>query len=183
MRAVLTKFAPILALPFLLSACSGDAERALGLTRDAPDEFTVTTRAPLSLPPDFEVQPPRPGAARPQELTPQQAAEASIAPGTALAGSTNGPQTPGQQALVASAGPTAPANIRDQVNSETSLDHAPESLADRLMFWKSAPTPGTMVDPTAEAQRLRENAALGQPLNSGTTPMPYRLLKLAEVNA
>ena len=33
-----------------LSACSTDGlTRTFGLTRDAPDEFTVTTRAPLSV--------------------------------------------------------------------------------------------------------------------------------------
>ena len=53
-----------------VAACSGDElTRTFGLTRDAPDEFQVTTRAPLSMPPDFTLRPPRPGAARPQELS------------------------------------------------------------------------------------------------------------------
>ncbi|RYE94373.1 MAG: DUF3035 domain-containing protein [Oxalobacteraceae bacterium] len=53
-----------------LGACSGDElTRTFGLTRDAPDEFQVTTRAPLSMPPDFSLRPPRPGASRPQELS------------------------------------------------------------------------------------------------------------------
>ena len=169
MRVAL-KILPVLALPLVLAACSGDAERVLGLTRDVPDEFTVTTRAPLSLPPDFSVRPPNPGARRPQELTPQQAAEASLAPGTALGG-TAGPQTPGQDALIASAGPAAPGNMRDQVASESSLDRPPTGLSDRLMFWKSPATPGTLLDPSAESQRLRENAALGQPVNAGQTPI------------
>ena len=48
---------------FALAACSGDElTRTFGLTRDAPDEFQVTTRAPLSMPPDFNLRPPRPGA-------------------------------------------------------------------------------------------------------------------------
>lgn len=65
---LLPALAPLLALG--LSACSGDdLSRSFGLTRDTPDEFTVTTRAPLSMPPDYALRPPRPGAARPQEQT------------------------------------------------------------------------------------------------------------------
>jgi hypothetical protein len=154
----------------MLAGCSGNVERTFGLTRDAPDEFTVTTRAPLSMPPDYALSPPRPGAGRPQELSSQQAAEASLAPGAVLGGSA-GPDTPGQQALVAQAGAPAPAGIRDQVNAEAAQDTPHPGLAARLMFWKSTPEPGTPVDPAAESQRLRENAALGQPPTLGQTPI------------
>jgi hypothetical protein len=155
-----------------LSACSGDLERTFGLTRDAPDEFTVTTRAPLSMPPDYTLTPPRPGATRPQELSPTQQAEAALVPDTAIAGNGNaGPESPGQQALVGQAGPPAPADIRDTVNAEQKLDVPQRGLTERLMFWKSAPTPGTLLDPSAESQRLRENAALGQPPTVGQTPI------------
>ncbi len=36
----------------MLAGCdTGDLTRTFGLTRDSPDEYTVTTRAPLSMPP------------------------------------------------------------------------------------------------------------------------------------
>jgi hypothetical protein len=51
-------------LPLLLTACeTGGVRETLGLTRDAPDEFTVVSRPPLSLPPEFNLRPPRPGEA------------------------------------------------------------------------------------------------------------------------
>ena len=154
-----------------LGACSGDElTRTFGLTRDAPDEFQVTTRAPLSMPPDFTLRPPRPGASRPQELSQRQQAEAALVPDSL----TNGPNaapTPGQQALVSAAGPSAPANIRAQVDREAALDQPSRSFANKLLFWKSAPPPGTPVDPVREAQRLRENAALGQSVDTGDTPI------------
>jgi len=165
--AVAARFA-LAATLFSLAGCGGDVERTFGLVRDTPDEFTVTTRAPLSMPPDFALTPPEPGAPRPQELTSQQAAEAALAPDTALGG-TAGPDSAGQQALVAQAGPAAPADIRSKIDSEAQLDHPPRSLADELMFWKSAPPAGTLLDPTAESQRLREDAALGQPATEGQT--------------
>jgi hypothetical protein len=54
----------------MLAACGGnDLGRTFGLVRDTPDEFTVTTRAPLAMPPSFTLPPPNPGATRPQEVS------------------------------------------------------------------------------------------------------------------
>ncbi len=96
----------------LLAGCGNDLTRTFGLTRDAPDEFTVTTRAPLSMPPNFSVRPPLPGAPRPQEQSERKQAEEALVPQTALTGAPTGQASPGQAALVQAAGPTAPANIR-----------------------------------------------------------------------
>lgn len=159
----------------LLSACSGDElTRTFGLTRDAPDEFQVTTRAPLSMPPDFALRAPRPGAVRPQELTQRQAAEAALTPDAALGAGRNAPSSPGQQALIAAAGGPAPADIRTRVDAEAALDRPSRELTDRLLFWRDPPPPGTVLDPTRESQRLRQNAALGQPNTTGDTPIIQR---------
>lgn len=40
----------------VLSACS-DMKKSLGIENSAPNEFMVTTRAPLTLPPDFDLRP------------------------------------------------------------------------------------------------------------------------------
>lgn len=166
----------ILAVPLLaLSACGADElSRNFGFSRDAPDEFQVTTRAPLSMPPDLTLRPPRPGAIRPQELTQRQQAESVLAPDTALNGAPRGSVTPGQQALIAAAGPAAPADIRTKVEGEAALDTPSRPFTDRLLFWKDAPPPGTSVDPARESARLRENAALGQPATAGDTPIIQR---------
>ncbi len=159
---------------FGLSACKGeDITRTFGLVRDAPDEFQVTTRAPLSMPPDFTLRAPRPGALRPQEETPRAAAEATLAPQTALR-SDGGDVTPGQSALVAAAGPDVPGDIRTRINSESASDGSNRSITDRLMFWKTAKPSGIVLDPTREAQRLRQNAALGQNVTQGDTPIIQR---------
>ncbi len=156
----------------LAGCANGDLSRTIGLTRDAPDEFTVTTRAPLSMPPDFSLRPPTPGASRPQELSERQQAEAALAPQVALAG----PQgtSPGQDALVSAAGPAAPNDIRTKVDAEAQLDQPSRSFTDRLMFWRAAPPPGTAVDPKRESQRLRQDAALGQSPDVGVTPIIQR---------
>lgn len=157
-----------------LAGCGGDEiTRTFGLVRDAPDEFQVTTRAPLSMPPDYQLRPPRPGAARPQEQSSSSAAEAALVPQSALA-SPQGAPSPGQSALLSAAGPAAPADIRRKVESEAALDQPDQTLTDRLMFWRSTPKPGVVVDANKEAQRLRENSALGQNLEQGDTPIIQR---------
>lgn len=157
-----------------LSGCGGtsDLSRSFGLVRDSPDEFTVTTRAPLSMPPDFSLRAPDPGAPRPQERSAARAAEAALVPQSAIADATG--QSAGQQALVQQAGPAAPAGIRARVDQDAALAGGDRSFADRLMFWRKPPTPGVVVDPTREAQRLKENAALGQSVEQGDTPIIQR---------
>jgi Protein of unknown function (DUF3035) len=163
---------------FALAGCGGigdELTRAFGLTRDAPDEFQVTTRAPLSMPPDLQLRPPRPGTPRPQEQSERTAAEAALVPQAAL-GSDDpaGGVSAGQSALVQAAGPAAPADIRRKVDADASMAAADTSLTDRLMFWKQKPPPGVVVDPQRESQRLRENAALGQNPEQGDTPIIQR---------
>ncbi len=163
----------LLALAALLSlpACSGEElTRTFGLTRDAPDEFTVTTRAPLSMPPDYALRPPRPGASRPQEQTERQQAEATLAPDSILGGPPTA-TSPGMQALLSATGPKAPADIRNKVDAEGQLDQPGASFTDELMFWRATPPSGTAVDAARERQRLRQNAALGQSPEAGNTPI------------
>ena len=154
----------------LLSGCSGDdLSRSFGLTRDAPDEFTVTTRAPLSMPPDLDLKPPTPGAPRPQEQTSPAAAEAALAPDTALRA--DAAQSSGESTLVADAGRAAPRDIRTKVARDAATDAPSDSLTDQLLFWRKPAAPGVVVDPAREAARIRENAALGQNAQAGDTPI------------
>jgi hypothetical protein len=73
----------------LLAGCS-DARQAMGLGKRAPDEFTVVKRAPLSLPPEYALRPPEPGAPRPQEPSPTAQARQQVLGGGS--GATGGQQ-------------------------------------------------------------------------------------------
>ena len=78
-----------LAGPLLMAGCS-NFKKSVGLEPTLPDEFAVESRAPLTIPPDFELRPPQPGAARPQEKTADQQAK-QVMEGA-------GPGEPGKQA-------------------------------------------------------------------------------------
>lgn len=155
----------------LLAGCSADKLiRTFGLSRDAPDEYTVTTRAPLSMPPDYNLRPPMPGAPRPQEQSERQQAKEALTPESAL----NAPESevsPGQEALVRAAGPDAPAGIRRQVDIDANRADADDGFIDKLLHWRRPSMQNVQVDAQKESQRLRENAALGEAPDVGTTPI------------
>jgi hypothetical protein len=161
----------VAACAIALGGCSSDEwGRRFGFIRDAPDEFTVTTRAPLAMPPTFALPPPRPGASRPQEQSERQKAEQALVPQLALGSAPAGP-SPGQQALVEAAGPPAPAGIRTAIDQDASQARPSPGFVDKLMFWRKPDPAGIVVDPQKEGQRLRENAALGQSQETGDTPI------------
>ena len=155
----------------LLTGCSTDTlTRTFGLTRDAPDEYTVTTRAPLSMPPDYNLRPPRPGAPRPQEQSEREQAAEALVPQLAL-GTPQGGASPGQAALIQETGPSAPADIRAQVDRDANRANADDGFIDKLLYWRKPNTQHVQVDAQRESQRLRENSALGQGPDVGDTPI------------
>jgi len=172
------------ALPLATGGCSGVKE-TLGLTKQSPDEFKVVSRAPLSMPPDYNLRPPTPGAPRPQEGTPRDQAQQSVlgvAPDAIPPigeGESDTAQSSGESALLQSAGATGvDPNIRQLVDTETAEDEADSrTLADTLLFWREPEPYGEVVDPAAEQKRINENQALGQPVTEGETPTIVRKKK------
>ncbi|MGE4278302.1 MAG: DUF3035 domain-containing protein [Magnetospirillum sp.] len=171
----------LLAAPLALSGCA-EAKRAMGYDKSPPDEFQVVSRAPLVVPPDFSLRPPTPGAERPQEGNVRDQARRVLTgnPRANTPISTQG-RTQGDVALLKKAGAeqTNP-EIRMLVNKETQqLADADASFTDKLVFWRKAEGPGygEQLDAAKEAQRLRENQALGNTLTSGDTPRIERRRK------
>ena len=73
----------------LIAGCA-DFKQMVGLDEPMPDEFAVESRAPLTIPPDFDLRPPAPGAPRPQEVSSANRAKTAI--------DNAGPGDPGKQA-------------------------------------------------------------------------------------
>lgn len=168
----------------LLAGCSGVQEQ-FSLTSTPPDEFKVTTRAPLAVPPDFNLRPPAPGAPRPQEGTATQQAKQVIFRASDNAELTleeamraDG-RTLGERALLIEAqADQAQAGIRQVVERESkTLREEDGYLYDVLVFWRDEEPPGQIIDAEAEAKRLQENAALGKPVTAGETPTIERRKK------
>lgn len=164
-----------------LAGCS-DVRRSIGLDRQSPDEFTVVSRAPLTLPPSMANLPkPRPGAARPQDATPTQIAAGAVFGGSSRgAAATAAGKTAGESSLIAQAGAKGgiDPNVRSKVDQETTqLLIADKSWIDTLLFWQTPEAPFSVVDPAKEAQRLREAQAQGKTLSDGSVPTIERRKK------
>ncbi len=152
----------------------------MGGDKVAPDEFRVVTRAPLSLPPDYGLVAPQPGAPRPQETDVRESARQIVVDRQGGAAALKQQQQaaalrdrePGEAALLKRAGVAeADPNIRATVNRESSkLAEADNGFVDKLMFWRDKEKPGVIVDADKEAKRIRENTALGRAATTGETP-------------
>ena len=120
-----------------LAGCQSLRDEA-GLSRQAPDEFAVTTKAPLIIPPDFNLRPPAPGAAPLNQTDPTASAEVAMFntedPAIAAA-QMQGNYTPGERMLLAHAGvQNADPTIRAQLQSdERNMQGADSSFTDRIL--------------------------------------------------
>ncbi len=139
------------AFALLLGGCG-----TLGGGKNQPDEFKVLTMAPLVVPPEYNLLPPRPGELGIEDLRASEAArkamlgrarpEAIVSPGerALLANSTRGKLDP---------------SIRTKLDAETQqLTVKSKNFADRILFWRKGDTyiaDETMLDADAEAERLR----------------------------
>lgn len=159
-----------LSLIAVVAACAaasgcGGMRQAIGVEKVAPDEFRVVTRAPLVLPPDYALRPPRPGDPRPQELRPDGQARAVIFGADAGAQASTG-----EKALVSAAGAEAvdPA-IRAQVDLEgAALVRKQESFADKVLFFRGdgAEKPAVL-NPDAEKERLADEESVRRATGGG----------------
>jgi len=153
-----------------LTGCDG-ARKALTQTKAAPDEFSVYTRAPLTLPRDYGLRPPSEVEAEARKGDdPQSVAKRVMLGGREAKTPPIQAATPGTTALLAHAGAqNAEPDIRQIVNRETSVfAEEDQNFMEALMF---DPVPGQVVEPTEERQRIQENQALGNPVNTGETPV------------
>lgn len=154
-----------------LTACSSVRED-LGLGRSPPDEFAVIDRPPLAMPPDFGLRPPMPGAPRPQEVDPSLRAN-DVLFGSAGQAAGGRDASPAEQALLEQTGADkARPDIRATINSEAAaVVEADPHLVDKLLWWKKDAEPGTVVDASAEAARIKDAKDKGQLLNGSATPV------------
>ena len=137
-----------------LTACSGVRE-TIGLNRTPPDEFKVVKRAPLEVPDQLTLPPPRPGAPRPQELAVPVAAK------QALVGEVQEPPrtaTQGEAALLRQTGADeAEADIRARVDEETAkIQDEEQSVTQKLLGFGGLNKPDGVLDAEEEAQRLEK---------------------------
>lgn len=154
-----------------LSGCSG-VKDSLGLTKDSPDEFLVVKNAPLEMPPQLTLPQPRPGAPRPQEMTPTAQAATAVFGDSKLPAATE--QSSTEAALLQRAGADqADPNIRHVVEKESQdLAKRNRTVGQKLLGLggQELEPSASVVDPKAEYERIKKNAEEGKPITEGETP-------------
>lgn len=153
-----------------LAACS-DVKRGLGFEHSGPDEFEVMSRPPLSLPPDYSLRPPRPGAKGPGSVAASDKAQKTLLGARASVSEKAGEYTAessAEAALLGKAGADdARANIRAVVDAESGTDEVREDgfwaklKAGRLLGDEGAGDgdSGAVLNPAQERERLAKEPA------------------------
>lgn len=102
---------------------------------NAPDEFRVVTKAPLTIPPEYGLRPPQAGQELPAEVSVERTTTI-----TAFGSTTGSDASPAERALIAHAGANA-ANpvIRGVVDyEEAKTIRRTATLTDRVLFWRGS---------------------------------------------
>jgi hypothetical protein len=165
-----------LVLPVALSGCS-DVRHAFGLEKTVPNEFDVVENAPLAIPPDFNLRPPRPGVGPSQAVSSETQAKETIFRAGGNSGGIAAPDSQfsaGEQDILRAAGAqTSPGDIRQVVNQEAAegqpfnrnfvqrlLDHRPNKEQQKAVL-----------DPVKETARLEDrNAAANTVTHQFSSP-------------
>jgi hypothetical protein len=164
-------FAALAAAGLSLGGCESIRDAA-GLGKQAPDEFAITTKAPLIIPPDYNLRPPHPGAPPTNQTSPSEDAQDALfsAPTTTPP---NGTFSQAEQQLLTNAGAT---DADDSIRRKIAADNAAaqdtdQSFTDELLFGSNNQNPnGTPVNADAEAQRIDTARTAGQA--PAPTPQP-----------
>src|ERR1700760_4704272 len=107
-RTTFTSAALIALVTMALGGCSA-FENLGGGKKVSPDEFKIVSHSPLTMPPNAELRPPRPGEPRPQETLPADQDKEALSPTmagwvqprTGETAAKGGPVDASEQALIA----------------------------------------------------------------------------------
>lgn len=151
---------------------------AAGMDKSTPDEFAVTTKAPLVIPPDYNLQPPRPGAVPTNQVEPTDAAENALFgndPATIAAQLPN-TYSESEKLLLANA---KVQNIDPQIHQHLASDYksmvaTDDGFTKDILFWqKPKADEGQALDADKEAKKIDDKRAGQAPGAPGAaTPTP-----------
>jgi hypothetical protein len=151
----------LLAAGLSLMSCDTIREAA-GITKQPPDEFAVATKAPLIIPPDYNLKPPKPGAAPLNQISPTQSAQTALYGDdtAAVAATINGNYSQAEKLLLAQTGAaTADDSIRRTIAADNSKAEDTGTLTDSLLFGDSSAAASGDAPLDAEAEKARIDAA------------------------
>jgi len=144
-----------------LTACSNSQKEQLGLLKTAPDEFSIVTRAPLSVPPEYTLRPPRPGVDRPMEMQTGQRARQTLFGVSDVNETASGEAAPEFMDRIGVN--NADRNIRERLVEDSAQPDETQRrpVGERLLFWRDNSDNGDVIDPKEELERIQSEAPTG----------------------
>ena len=138
---------------------------ATGADKQPPDEFAVLTKAPLIIPPDYNLHPPKPGAAPLNQSEPTETAQQSLfgADTATIARAMPGNMSDGEKMLLAGAGAqNANPSIRQDLATDRNKDlqSASDDFTNTVLFWQK---------PSEKDEGLNADAELEKSASTGKT--------------
>jgi len=174
MKQILT-LSTLALLGFSVSGCASTS-KALGLTREAPNEFNILTKAPLIVPPEYNLRPPQVGESSVENNYSQAAARKAL-----IGDIDDAEPTRGEMVLMAKAGaPRANQEIRIEIDGQNSVERKTNGFANQILFWRNGVmtnADGSPLDPATEAARLKSitSATGGAPVSISRRPGSAKL--------
>lgn len=174
-QARMVAAAAILAASLPVLGCQSIRE-ATGAAKQQPDEFAVLTKAPLVLPPDYNLRPPQPGAASRNEPDPDDEARAALFQDQAtLLNQLGTNYSDGEKVLLTKTNAlTVDPNIRREVNADAGQDDQGPAFTDKVLFGQAAAAPAA-AQPAAQvapAQSAPAQTAPAMPAPAMPGPAP-----------
>jgi hypothetical protein len=171
------QWAAILSLSLALMGCEG-LRQATGSAKLPPDEFTVLTKAPLVLPPDYNLRPPQPGIASRNEPNPDDPSRAALFPQTAAEASAalgNGYSDGEKLLLTKSNALTVDPNVRREVTSDVGQEDQGPAFAQKVLYSGTGAAP-VAATPAAPAAAAAAAPAAAKPTPAADAKMPNAVL-------
>lgn len=155
-------FSAFAAVALISTGCTSTS-RALGLEKSAPNEFNILTKAPLIIPPEYNLRPPAVGASSAENNYTQRTAREAL-----LGDVDDAAPSQGEIALMAKAGVNrANPEIRLELDGANSVERKSAGFTNRVLFWQNGQVLDAQGNPVSldadnEARRLESvNSATG----------------------
>lgn len=167
-----TRIAAILGLGLTLIGCES-IRQATGAAKLPPDEFTVLTKAPLILPPDYNLRPPQPGIGSRNEIDADDQARSALFPqnAAAAAAALGSAYSDGEKLLLAKTNALAiDPSIRRAISADVGQEDQGPAFSQRVLYeGTGAAPPPPPQRPAASPAAPAANAPLP---GTGAPPPP-----------
>ncbi len=154
----------------LVCGCTRSARQVLGVSKSTPNEFSVVSNPPLSVPPNFSLVTPDSNAK--SEAARMDTSARDILLEKKSSGTKDG-TSKGEKAFLAKAGTEqADPDIRNKLSADqAAIEKEQDGLLDKVSFLPKKKEKDSIVNAKKEKDRILKDKEEGRPITEGETPV------------